>query len=68
MLKIQCDKCGKMVDTCYTVDIHAEMADKTSMLVSTEAMVHNTARALQQVFGKSKHYCRECIEQIEKLL
>lgn len=67
MIKRICDRCNKEIQGNYwTIDIY-EKEDYTKR-VSTMGAVNNMSQNLNKIFNKEKEYCKECIEEIEKVI
>ncbi len=67
MIKRICDRCNKEIQGNYwTIDIY-EKEDYTKR-VSNMGAVNNMSQNLNKIFNKEKEYCKECIEEIEKVI
>lgn len=67
MLKRICDRCNKEIKGNYwTISIY-EKEDRT-MRLTTEGAANNIQQNMREMFNNEKEYCKECIEEIEKVI
>lgn len=67
MLKRICDRCNKEIKGNYwTISIY-EKEDRT-MRLTTEGAANNIQQNTRKMFNNEKEYCKECIEEIEKVI
>lgn len=67
MIKRICDRCEKEIQGNYwTISIY-EKEDSTNR-VSTAGAANNIRQNMNKLFNKEKEYCKECIEEIRKVI
>ena len=63
----KCDRCNKEIKGNYwTIDIY-ENEDKT-MRLTTGGAANNIQQNMEKIFNNKKEYCKECIEEIRKVI
>lgn len=67
MIKRICDRCGKEIkDNYWTISIY-EKEDST-IRVSSAGAANNIRQNMNRLLNKEKEYCKECIEEIGKVI
>ena len=67
MIKRICDRCNQEIQGNYwTISIY-EKEDAT-MRVAAAGAANNLAQNINKIFNKEKEYCKECIEEIGKVI
>lgn len=67
MLIRKCDRCNKEIKgNCWTIDIY-EREDETKRLTADGA-ANNIQQNMEKIFNNKKEYCKECIEEIRKVI
>ena len=67
MIKRICDRCNQEIQGNYwTISIY-EKEDAT-MRVTAAGAANNLAQNINKIFNKEKEYCKECIEEIGKVI
>ena len=67
MLKRICDRCKKEIKGNYwTINIYEK--EDTTMRLTTEGAANNIQHNMRKMFNSEKEYCKECIEEIEKVI
>lgn len=67
MIKRICDRCGKEIKGNYwTISIY-EKEDSTNR-VSVAGATNNIQQNMRKMFNKENEYCKECIEEIKKVI
>lgn len=67
MIKRICDRCNQEIQGNYwTISIY-EKEDAT-MRVTAAGAVNNLTQNINKIFNKEKQYCKECIEEIRKVI
>jgi hypothetical protein len=67
MIKRICDRCKKEIKGNYwTINIYEK--EDTTMRLTTEGAVNNMKQNMRKIFSRDKEYCKECIEEIQKVI
>ena len=67
MLKRICDRCKKEIKGNYwTINIYEK--EDTTMRLTTEGAANNIQQNMRKMFNSEKEYCKECLEEIEKVI
>lgn len=67
MIKRICDRCNQEIQGNYwTISIY-EKEDAT-IRVTAAGAANNLAQNINKIFNKEKEYCKECIEEIGKVI
>lgn len=65
--RVICDRCGEECggSTYYTIDIYGHDINPTNdNRVSTDTATQNVYENMSKAFGRRKHYCKKCKEEI----
>ena len=72
MNKVFCDRCGRECvegSAYYTIDIYGFDINPTNDgRVSLDAATQNIATNSNKVFGKERHYCKKCKDEIAQFM
>ncbi len=67
MIKRICDRCEKEIQGNYwTISIYEE--EDSTKRVSTAGAANNIRQNMNKLLKKEKEYCKECIEEIKKVI
>lgn len=67
MIKRICDRCNKEIKGNYwTINIYEK--EDTTIRLTTEGAVNNMQQNMRKIFSTDKEYCKECIEEIQKVI
>lgn len=67
MIKRICDRCNQEIQGNYwTISIYEK--EDTTMRVTAAGAANNLAQNINKIFNKEKEYCKECIEEIGKVI
>lgn len=67
MIKRICDRCNKEIKGNYwLIDIY-QKEDNTG-LVTTEGALNNFKQNVDKILNREEEYCKECIEEIKKVI
>ena len=67
MIKRICDRCNQEIQGNYWTIKKKEKEDAT-MRVTAAGAANNLAQNINKIFNKEKEYCKECIEEIGKVI
>ena len=67
MIKRICDRCNQEIQGNYWKISIYEKEDAT-MRVTAAGAANNLAQNINKIFNKEKEYCKECIEEIGKVI